>query len=165
MIYFLEYRRSHQIHTPGVTNEDLWIIVGQCISVIGILIALLLLVTGVRVLIGPCQLTPHVTDSGTLKSAIKVCGLWCTLEFLRAILLLLGLSLRLLVFALLAADELTNMEIAKQSTVLIPLTTSLTSMSATSKFRDEVENHLCREINHMHPIPQFALPSTSGGGG
>jgi hypothetical protein len=154
LIFFIE---THP-HLEGsllinISELDSWTLVSHSISTLGIFVALLLLITGVRIIIGPCQLTPHCTDSRVLKRAIKVCTLWCTLEFLRFIILLLGLSIRLMVFSLLAFDELTNMEIAKQATVLIPLTSSLTAMATTAKLRRELEIH--RDALGVIPVHNF----------
>jgi hypothetical protein len=58
----------------------------------------------------------------------------------------------------LAFDELTNFEIAKQATVLVPLASSLTAMMTTSKLRGELEVHYS---NLMPQLPPFQMPETS----
>lgn len=96
-----------------------------------------------------------VRDISALERAVSVCSLQCTLEFLRFTLLLLGLSIRLLVFSLIYYDELTNTEILKQATVIIPISSAILAMYTTSRLRAEVEGHLGQIQEYAGVVPCF----------
>lgn len=51
---------GHQDVLELIGELDFWSVVGHAISLLGLFVALLILITGIRVLIGPCQLTPQV---------------------------------------------------------------------------------------------------------
>jgi len=89
-------------------------------------------------------------DTFMMKKGKSSCEIWCMLEFLRLMVMLLCLSVRLLLFSLVKYDEFTDSEIIKQAAVALPVITNLISWGTTHNYITELEALLQRKLGAIN---------------